>query len=67
MNILVVVVVRKAFCQPTCGGVSGQESSKRVWKNDGVLMLVSSHDTHNQTPHTDITYKTELEKENSRI
>ena len=38
-----------------------------VCGNDGVQMLVSTHDTHNQTPHTDIIHKGELEKESSRV
>ncbi len=45
----------------------GKRAPSVCGRNDGVQMLVSSHDTHNQTPHTDITHKTELEKENSRI
>jgi hypothetical protein len=45
----------------------GKRAPNVCRKNAGVQMLVSSHDMHNQTPHTDITHKTELEKENSRI
>ena len=45
----------------------GKRAPTVCGKNDGGQMFVSTHDTHNQTPHTDINHKGGLEKESSRV
>ena len=64
---LVVVGAKKSSVNPFVWMLVGKRAPTVCGKNDGVQVLVSTHDTHNQTPHTDIIHKGELEKESSRV
>jgi hypothetical protein len=63
----VVVGAKKSSVNPSFVWMLVGNRAPTVCGNDGVQMLVSTHDTHNQTPHTDIIHKGELEKESSRV
>jgi len=66
LSSLVVVVCEKCSVSLFVLLSVGKRAPSVCGKDDGVQTLVRSHDMHNQTPHTDIKHKRELEKENDR-